>query len=770
MKDLSKSVSKILGVTLPLISILAVVTPFIMIETYFFPFITGKAFYFRILVELMALLYILYVFIDKSVRPRITPIAIAISIFTLVLGLATIFAEDPLKSFWSNYERMEGYILFLHLAAYFFITSAVLKLKEGWWRWFFISSLCMSVVVGAHALISFYSNPDNTGYRIYGNLGNSSYLGVYSLIHFFIALFFIIQKVAKKTIHTLNQEGAWVSISFFALLAIFNIIIMFNTGTRGSFVGLVIGIFAAAFLIAIFEKKSKALRITGISLIGLALVFVLGLGLGRNTSIVKGSDMLTRFSELITFDVKGVLSNQGKARSLLWGIAWEGVKERPVTGWGLDNFHYVFAKHYTPEMATQEQWFDRSHNVFMDWLTQAGFLGLISYFSLFGAALFMLWRKREESDHHSLSYSEKAIITGGFIAYLGHNLFVFDNLSSYVMFFSILAFLHQYSIYQKVESQSEDKSRYSSMSVGAYAGIVIVALAGTIYILYTVNIKPIFANSALIDSMRSQAVDPKTKKVVAVPIENRIESLKKSIAYNTMTNSEQFEQMADRGVEYMSSEATVAEKTAMHEYISEKYNYAINRTPNDPRIYFFYALYLSRINMIPEAQEIGLKMLEISPEKPTFLSFAALNELKLGNKSKFIEYAEKAYKLNPADDQAYALYRIGLIQNNRADEAEALATTTEAMTKYLTNWSIVSTYLDVNMNARIIALIKKQIAADPNMLDLRSSLASIYVRMGNFQTAIAELEQIKVVAPQFSESINQAIAQVKAEAAAAQKK
>lgn len=88
--------------------------------------------------------------------------------------------------------------------------------------------------------------------------------------------------------------------------------VLFNTGTRGSFVGFVAGIAMTSVLIALFEKKNKALRTTGISLIAIAVFFVVILGSAKNTSVVKNSDMLNRFAELITLDVKGVLNNQAK--------------------------------------------------------------------------------------------------------------------------------------------------------------------------------------------------------------------------------------------------------------------------------------------------------------------------------------------------------------------------------------------------------------------------------------------------------------------------
>ena len=68
---------------------------------------------------------------------------------------------------------------------------------------------------------------------------------------------------------------------------------------------------------------------------------------------------------------------------MIWNISWQGVKERPILGWGQDNFSFVFTKYYNPQMYAQEPWFDRSHNVFLDWLVAAGVVGLIAYLYLF---------------------------------------------------------------------------------------------------------------------------------------------------------------------------------------------------------------------------------------------------------------------------------------------------------------------------------------------------------------------------------------------------
>lgn len=763
MKELSKSISEVLGQVVPLIIILAVVTPFVVIDTLFFPFITGKAFYFRILVEVAALLYIVWAMVDKSVRPKWSPVSITVSVFLSALTLATIFAVDPLKSFWSNYERMEGLILFLHLAAYFLIAGSVMKHKIGWWKWFFNATLVISVFVGIDAFVDFYSQEAVSGYRIFGNLGNSSYLGIYSLMHVFISLFCIAKVVGTKKARDLITDGSWVSMAFYVLVGIFNLVVMFNTGTRGSFVGLVGGMFITAILIAIFERKNKLLRNVGITLITLLVVFVTTLGLARNTNFVKNSDMLSRFAQLITLDVKSLLEIQGKARALLVGIAWDGVKERPIVGWGLDNFHYVFSAHYNPEMYGQEQWFDRSHNVFMDWLTQAGFIGLISYLSMFGAIGYVLWKKRDDESEGSLTATQRAVITGGCIAYLGHNLFVFDNLSSYVLFFSTLAFVHQYAIRSKIAEIEHSKERYSNMNGNVLFAGSLVAVVGFTYVLYAGNIQPLIANTELIGSLQSQKLDQKTKKVITVSPQAKFEHLKQSIAYNTMTNAEQTEQLSDRGAEVMASSGVTNEyKDAAHAYIVSQFESRFKRTPTDPRPIFFYAMYLERVGLSKEATVVAARMVELSPNKQSFLNFYGLLLTKNGEPAKGLVQLEKAYTLDTTNKEAFYAYLSGLVANGQYVKAETLASTT--VSTFISNGYVLDAYVSTKQVGRVVALLGKEIAANPNSVELRSNLASVYLKAGNVPAAIATLLEIKKIAPQLGANIDQAIAQVKAQA------
>ena len=84
--------------------------PFIISRSLLFPFITGKGFTFRILIEILFGLWLLLALADPDFRPKWNYITKSIVVFVGIVFLADLFSKYPFKSFWSNYERMEGFV------------------------------------------------------------------------------------------------------------------------------------------------------------------------------------------------------------------------------------------------------------------------------------------------------------------------------------------------------------------------------------------------------------------------------------------------------------------------------------------------------------------------------------------------------------------------------------------------------------------------------------------------------------------------------------
>jgi len=387
-------------------------TPLIVANSYFFPFITGKAFYLRILIEIAVAGWAVLALLDKEYRPRFSWIGATVVAFVAWMFVADAFALNATKAFWSNFERMEGWVLLVHLLGFFFAASAVLRVEKKWRAWFF-TSLGVSVVLAGYALLQLNGTLTihQGSTRIDASLGNSAYFAIYLLFSVFIALWL-----------ALTEKYSWLKWSLIALASVEAVLIFF-TETRGTIIGLVLALALAALLTALTAGK----RERGYAALALALILILAgsFYLARDSNFVQNNSIFHRIASISLAD--------GQTRFTIWRMAFKGVLKRPLTGYGQEGFNYVFNKYYEPSLYGQEQWFDRAHNAFIDWLAAGGLPAFLLYISLFGSAIMLLWKSSE------LSRPERVALTAALVGYAVHNFFVFDNLYSYIYFFAILA-------------------------------------------------------------------------------------------------------------------------------------------------------------------------------------------------------------------------------------------------------------------------------------------------------------------------------------------
>src|SRR3989344_2001370 len=318
--------------------------PFIVAKGMFFPFIVGKNFTFRILVELMLGGWLFLAWRDTRYRPRFSLILAAYALFLGVNIVADLFGENLFRSFWSNFERMDGLVNYLHFFAYFLIIGAVLNTEKLWTR-FFQTTLAASVLMAFYAFAQLAGKIviNQGGARIDATLGNASYLGLYALFHVFIAAFLF----AK-------ERNVWWRVAYGAVGAL-NLIILYNTATRGAILGIALGVFLAAILVFVFEKGWGARRKSAAAIIALVLVAGGFLVVFRNAPFITENPILSRIASVAR--VEAVIADMQNSRFRIWEMAWKGFKEHPILGWGQENFNLVFSKFYDPRMYGQEPWF-----------------------------------------------------------------------------------------------------------------------------------------------------------------------------------------------------------------------------------------------------------------------------------------------------------------------------------------------------------------------------------------------------------------------------
>ncbi len=699
---------------------------FIVPSGMFFPFITGKGFTFRIVVEIIFGLYVLLALYAPEYRPKDSWITRAIIAFVLVIFTANLFSENPYKSFWSNYERMDGFITIAHLLLYYITVSSVLN-SVSLWKKFINTSIIASVCMSFYGLMQIAGKAtiNQGGVRVDATFGNATYLAIYLVFHIFLSLYMLV-----------GSKESWQKY-FYSGVVLLETIILYFTATRGAILGLIGGLLLTGVFVLWKERENKLVRKISYGLIGsiLALV-ILFIGI-RQTSFVKNSPVLSRFSTLSFQEIKG------QGRYYVWPMAVKGFQERPVLGWGQESFNYVFNKYYDPRMYGQEEWFDRTHNIFLDWLIAGGILGLLSYLSIYASIVYYVLRKGSV-----FSNIEKGLLFGLISAYLFHNIFVFDNLISYIMFFTVLALVHALSTASKSGEGVFYKKVFSGDVLNyAFAPIVIVL---TVFAVYMVNVPALSANRLLIEAMSPQSGQ----------IEKNLELFKKVYDYNSFAYDETTEQLV-MTASIISGEVNIPQniKKSFADFAEEKIKEKINKTPHDARYLVFAGNYFNRLGKYDEALSYLKRATEESPNKQSILFETGTAYIGKGDLQSMFNIFKKAYELQPNAKESINIYALGAIYTKNVVVLKELGPKLD-QNVVVNDPRFLKAYSDVGDSNTVIQILNLRLQADPKNAQTKIILASVYNNLGQKQKAVDILREIALENPEYKEEVDQYIKEV----------
>lgn len=426
-------------------------TPLVINLHFFFPFVAPKTIFFRIVVEIIFAAYLFLLAADfKKYRPRINVLTLALVLFLAVFVLSSLLGVNIGRSFWSTFERMTGIWTQLHLFAFFLILSSVFKKREDWEK-ILGGSIVVGVILSIYILLS-----DEASSRGGGTIGNTSFMAAYLLFDVFFALILFLAK-----------RGRW---QIFAGLSLAVMLpVLFTSSARGAIVSFLVSLFLLLLGAFLFSGKKK-LKMTAWTAI---IILVLS---GSVLAVLQPSFAKDR--------VDGTLAAM-ESRFVVWEKGWEGFKEKPVLGWGPENFIVVFSKNFNPCMFLPECggeiWFDRTHNIVLDTLVATGLIGLISYLAVFLAAVYSLFRVLSKITDRKNIFIPLGLMALLF-AYFFQNLLVFDMINTYLVFFLTLAFINFLTKEQAETGSAETKK------VNPILGALIVLL--TVFALWQGNIKP----------------------------------------------------------------------------------------------------------------------------------------------------------------------------------------------------------------------------------------------------------------------------------------
>lgn len=695
--------------------------PVLVSESMFFPYITGKNFAFRILVEIGVASWFLLALLDIKYRPKFSWMAVTGGALLVVMFFANLFGEYAPKSFWSNFERMDGYVTLVHFYFYFLLAGSLLQSKKIW-SYFLHTSIAVALYVALYGLGQSVGLIEGAG-RVESTLGNAAYMAIYMFFHIFILMF-----VSLRT-------KDWFIRGLYGLMGLLFVYILLETGTRGTFIGLVTGSFASVVYLILFGRGYPEIRkiaIGGmIAMIGFAGLFYSV----RDSDFVQQNPAMSRIANI---DIKSDLV----IRSTIWRMAIKGVEERPILGWGQGNFNYVFNSEYDPAMYAQEQWFDRVHNIFFDWLIAGGILGFLAYFGiLFSCLYYLLWRpwlSNSESDLESeatFTVLERAVLFGVIVGYFTHNLVVFDNIVSYVFYAIILGIIHS-RLSTPLPVLTKLKMDRDVFTVIAMPVTVVVSVG----IIYFVNVSGILAAKDIIVAFQTTDVDV------------RFTALQTALSRDSFADQEIVEQLSQQAI-------TVAKQSDIAPEVKEKYlklaeseiKKLIEKKPGDARLHVFLEGFYRSIGQTEKAKEQIEIARVLSPKKQAIMLEAGVVELALGNFESMRDIFKETFELDETNNQARFFYAGSLMYTGEEDKIDEIITD-DNFDQFAQNDFAFGSAARNGLDDVLVKMLESRIQANPTEVQDRASLAFVYYRAGNIDKAIEVLEATMVAIPEFEPS------------------
>lgn len=375
------------------------VFPFILYEGYLFNGTATRFINTVIFVEALSLVFGIFLLRTKQrLSLVLSPVTISLTVLLILMGISAFLGVDPHVSFWSKATRTAGLFYFIHITFWylFFWFSCTEKKQRSFLSVFAISGSIFSFLsfAGREGLGLMFTSDRWSGFTI----GNSTFAGMYLYATFLISIYLLVttKKINRTWWSYILPFSFFVSpylISFDLwkgkVQSIGDIIGSAQASSFTLFFS--IGVLSLFFLVKKYFKPNvrKALLFVGMFL---AIVVF---SIGARSLLTQGS-----------FVQQAYLKQSTATRPIVWEFSKKAIAERPVWGWGGDNFDQVFQKYYDPKILEKknggEAWLDRAHNIFIDQAIETGYVGLFGYLFIyivvFGSLIFVLIRSKNNDD------------------------------------------------------------------------------------------------------------------------------------------------------------------------------------------------------------------------------------------------------------------------------------------------------------------------------------------------------------------------------------
>lgn len=402
--------------------LLLLITPLLVTPSTYFPFVVGKALFARSAIEVVVALWAALALLSPAYRPRRSLVLLLLAAGLAWSMVAALLGASPQRSFWSNYERMQGVIDAAHWAALAMVAACVLR-RPGQWLVLLNGSLAVGLAVSLLAVCQYLGVKDlplvgeflleHRVRRPGSTLGNPIYLGVYAVLNAFVAFGLLAWACQPRQAGAPAGSGhrrqgraargsasgrapgrtrrGWMALAvlWYGGSGMLHLWVGLLAQSRGPIMGALFGLLVLAIVGALLVRSRRwrllALgAVAAVLLIGSTpLLFDRFAPPGAIKSI--DSKVLRRLLRL-SFDDRTV-----QTRWTAWQTGFQGLAERPLTGWGPENFLVAFAR-YGKQLPARMQPHDAAHGAMVERFTTEGAVGGLLRLMLWAAVVIVLVR------------------------------------------------------------------------------------------------------------------------------------------------------------------------------------------------------------------------------------------------------------------------------------------------------------------------------------------------------------------------------------------
>jgi len=736
---------------LPYLLFAPALLPLVYISGFLYPYVAPKTFLFRGLgiVVLASLLFLALSHVPlfwERLKQKVTWIPAALLFVAYVTSLVGI---DFYHSFWSIYDRGDG--LLTLTAAVIFFYGIILSADRHFLPRLFKVSAWVASIVALYAILQWLQGVSGMNIplveiprgRIGATFGNAAFLAAYLGMTLFATL-----AVAHE------YYGRWRRIIYIG--AALQLVAIILTATRGTFLALlIVGLATALYLawkpsLPAGREKGQIRKYARLGILSVLIIGALFFAFRAPLSNIP-FEPIRRIASISLTDPTV------ESRLFIWqNVLKEGFK-KPFTGYGAEHADVLFSRVYDPS-AILEQWFDRTHNAFLDYFIQHGVLGVLLYAGLIGALGFVglrLFRKQDK-------YGAFLLLLAG--VYAVQNFFVFDT--ALTLWF-LLAILAAALAYASAANATPLRLRIPQP--------IALAIAGAMFILvYPISVQPMRANFLLAEGYRDHVVN----------VNNAISLFNRGLVLGTYADLEYGYQAYSMYTDHQQTMLSGEERVAAYRYALETLTRNFERYPYDART----AVYLAHVlDSAPDGEAVDetfLRMvltraIELSPKRAQANYILANIPLKKGDQ------ATQAFERNQ-----YYREAIGMLEEYAArvpnfaeprfiiaslyvavgDRESGKQWADEGLALYKGNTDVARKamryYLAVEDWQNVRRFLADIVTADPNDYQAMYDLAKAEFLVGNRERALEIFKIVREKAPNlvgtdpvFLEAINRYIAE-----------